>query len=167
MSTLTERDDSAQPPMLRLLNVESAYGPIKAIRGVSLKVRRGEIATVLGSNGAGKTTILKTISGILDPRKGSVEFQGKDITAQDPALIVQQGLSHVPEGREVFPLLSVHDNLLMGAYTRKDRDGVARDMEMVYGYFPILRERSHQDAGLLSGGQQQMLAISRALMANP
>ncbi len=167
MSTLTERDDSAQPPMLRLLNVESAYGPIKAIRGVSLKVRRGEIATVLGSNGAGKTTILKTISGILDPRKGSVEFQGKDITAQDPALIVQQGLSHVPEWREVFPLLSVHDNLLMGAYTRKDRDGVARDMEMVYGYFPILRERSHQDAGLLSGGQQQMLAISRALMANP
>ena len=167
MSTLTERDDSAQPPMLQLLNVESAYGPIKAIRGVSLKVRRGEIATVLGSNGAGKTTILKTISGILDPRKGSVEFQGKDITAQDPALIVQQGLSHVPEGREVFPLLSVHDNLLMGAYTRKDRDGVARDMEMVYGYFPILRERSHQDAGLLSGGQQQMLAISRALMANP
>ena len=167
MSTLTERDDSAQPPMLQLLNVESAYGPIKAIRGVSLKVRRGEIATVLGSNGAGKTTILKTISGILDPRKGSVEFQGKDITAQDPALIVQQGLSHVPEGREVFPLLSVHDNLLMGAYTRKDRDGVARDMEMVYGYVPILRERSHQDAGLLSGGQQQMLAISRALMANP
>ena len=167
MSTLTERDDSAQPPMLQLLNVESAYGPIKAIRGVSLKVRRGEIATVLGSNGAGKTTILKTISGILDPRKGSVEFQGKDITALDPALIVQQGLSHVPEGREVFPLLSVHDNLLMGAYTRKDRDGVARDMEMVYGYFPILRERAQQDAGLLSGGQQQMLAISRALMANP
>ena len=167
MSTLTERDDSAQPPMLRLLNVESAYGPIKAIRGVSLKVRRGEIATVLGSNGAGKTTILKTISGILDPRKGSVEFQGKDITALDPALIVQQGLSHVPEGREVFPLLSVHDNLLMGAYTRKDGNGVARDMEMVYGYFPILRERAQQDAGLLSGGQQQMLAISRALMANP
>ena len=167
MSTLTERDDSAQPPMLQLLNVESAYGPIKAIRGVSLKVRRGEIATVLGSNGAGKTTILKTISGILDPRKGSVEFQDKDITALDPALIVQQGLSHVPEGREVFPLLSVHDNLLMGAYTRKDRDGVARDMEMVYGYFPILRERAKQDAGLLSGGQQQMLAISRALMAAP
>ena len=167
MSTLTERDDSAQPPMLQLLNVESAYGPIKAIRGVSLKVRRGEIATVLGSNGAGKTTILKTISGILDPRKGSVEFQGKDITALDPALIVQQGLSHVPEGREVFPLLSVHDNLLMGAYTRHDRDAVARDMEQVYAYFPILKERANQDAGLLSGGQQQMLAISRALMANP
>ncbi len=154
-------------PVLKLLNVESAYGPIKAIRGVSLQVRRGEIATVLGSNGAGKTTILKTISGIIDPRKGSIEFKGNDITARDPALIVQQGLSHVPEGREVFPLLSVRDNLLMGAYTRRDRDGVARDMEAVYGYFPILKERAAQDAGLLSGGQQQMLAISRALMASP
>jgi branched-chain amino acid transport system ATP-binding protein len=154
-------------PVLRLLNVESSYGPIKAIRGVSLQVRRGEIATVLGSNGAGKTTILKTISGIIDPRKGAIEFKGGDITAHDPAHIVQQGLSHVPEGREVFPLLSVRDNLLMGAYTRKDRDGVARDMEAVYGYFPILRERALQDAGLLSGGQQQMLSISRALMASP
>jgi branched-chain amino acid transport system ATP-binding protein len=154
-------------PMLELLNVESAYGPIKAIRGVSLKVRKSEIATVLGSNGAGKSTILKTISGILDPRKGSISFKGDDITAQDPALIVQKGLSHVPEGREVFPLLSVRDNLLMGAYTRKDKDGVAKDIERVFGYFPILKERATQDAGLLSGGQQQMLAISRALMANP
>ena len=167
MSTLTDRDDGAQAPMLKLLNVESSYGPIKAIRGVSLKVRKGEIATVLGSNGAGKTTILKTISGIIDPRKGSIEFKGQDITARDPAFIVQQGLSHVPEGREVFPLLSVHDNLLMGAYTRKDRDGVARDMEAVYRYFPILKERTAQDAGLLSGGQQQMLSISRAIMAAP
>ena len=153
--------------VLQLLNVESAYGPIKAIRGVSLKVRKGEIATVLGSNGAGKTTILKTISGIIDPRKGSIEFKGQNITALDPALIVQRGLMHVPEGREVFPLLSVHDNLLMGAYTRSDSDQVARDMETVYTYFPILKERRVQDAGLLSGGQQQMLAISRALMANP
>ena len=153
--------------MLKLLNVESAYGPIKAIRGVSLQVRQGEIATVLGSNGAGKTTILKTSSGIIDPRKGSIEFKGQSITAQDPAIIVQRGLMHVPEGREVFPLLSIRDNLLMGAYPRKDRDGVARDMEAVYNYFPILRERAAQDAGLLSGGQQQMLAISRALMANP
>jgi branched-chain amino acid transport system ATP-binding protein len=160
-------DFSSQPVVLNLLNVESAYGPIKAIRGVSLKVRQGEIATVLGSNGAGKTTILKTISGIIDPRKGSIEFNGKDITAKDPAFIVQQGLCHVPEGREVFPLLSVRDNLVMGAYTRKDRDGVARDMETVFSYFPILRERAEQDAGLLSGGQQQMLSISRALMANP
>ncbi len=153
--------------ILKLSNVESAYGPIKAIRGVSLQVERGQIATVLGSNGAGKTTILKTISGIIDPRKGTVEFKGMNITAQDPAFIVQQGLVHVPEGREVFPLLSVHDNLLMGAYTRTDRDAVARDMEAVYRYFPILKEREKQDAGLLSGGQQQMLAISRALMAAP
>ncbi|MFN9507359.1 MAG: ABC transporter ATP-binding protein, partial [Rubrivivax sp.] len=153
--------------ILQLLNVESAYGPIKAIRGASLKVERGQIATVLGSNGAGKTTILKTISGIIDPRKGSITFKGEDITAKDPAFIVQRGLMHVPEGREVFPLLSVHDNLLMGAYTRQDRDGVARDMEAVFRYFPILKERERQDAGLLSGGQQQMLAISRAIMAAP
>jgi branched-chain amino acid transport system ATP-binding protein len=160
-------DFSDKPVVLNLMNVESAYGPIRAIRGVSLKVRQGEIATVLGSNGAGKTTILKTISGIIDPRKGSIEFKGQDITAKDPAHIVQQGLSHVPEGREVFALLSVRDNLAMGAYTRHDRDGVARDMEAVFGYFPILKERATQDAGLLSGGQQQMLSISRALMANP
>jgi len=158
---------SADEPILKLLNVESAYGPIRAIRGVSLQVQRGQIATVLGSNGAGKSTILKTISGIIDPRRGSVAFKGEDITARDPALIVQRGLSHVPEGREVFPLLSIHDNLMMGAYTRRDRDFVARDIEVVYNYFPILRERAAQDAGLLSGGQQQMLAISRALMAAP
>jgi branched-chain amino acid transport system ATP-binding protein len=151
MSELVESSTtSAEQPMLKLLNVESAYGPIKAIRGVSLQVKKGEIGTVLGSNGAGKTTILKTISGIIDPRKGSIEFKGQDITARDPAFIVQQGLSHVPEGREVFPLLSVRDNLLMGAYTRKDNDGVAKDIEAVFGYFPILKERAAQDAGLLS-----------------
>ena len=153
--------------LLSLANVESAYGPIKAIRGVSLKVRKGEIATVLGSNGAGKSTILKTISGVLDPTRGTVLFKGTEITGHDPAEIVRSGLAHVPEGREVFPLLSVRDNLLMGAYTRHDRDGVARDIEQVYGYFPILRERAAQDAGLLSGGQQQMLSISRALMCQP
>ncbi len=153
--------------ILKLLNVESTYGPIKAIRGVSLEVQEGQIATVLGSNGAGKTTILKTISGIIDPRKGSIEFKQQAITAMDPAYIVQRGLVHVPEGREVFPLLSVKDNLMMGAYTRKDRDQVAKDVEGVYQYFPILRERASQDAGLLSGGQQQMLAISRAIMAAP
>lgn len=153
--------------VLELRNVESAYGPIKAIRGVSLQVKQSEISTVLGANGAGKTSILKTISGILDPSKGQVMFLGEEITALDPSQIVRKGLSHVPEGREVFPLLSVHDNLLMGAYTRKDRDTVARDMEDVYAYFPILKERAAQDAGLLSGGQQQMLAISRAIMAKP
>jgi branched-chain amino acid transport system ATP-binding protein len=164
MSTLADRDADV---ILALANVESSYGPIKAIRGVSLKVKRGEIVTVLGSNGAGKSTILKTISGILDPSRGSVTYKGENITAMDPSLIVRRGLSHVPEGREVFPLLSVRDNLLMGAFTRNDRDAVARDVEMAYTYFPILRERSLQDAGLLSGGQQQMLAISRALMAAP
>ena len=158
---------SAPEVLLALANVESAYGPIKAIRGVSLEVRRGQIATVLGSNGAGKSTILKTISGIIDPRRGTIEFKGTQIASRDPSDIVRMGLSHVPEGREVFPLLSVRDNLLMGAYTRSDRDAVARDMELVYGYFPILKERAAQDAGLLSGGQQQMLAISRALMAQP
>jgi branched-chain amino acid transport system ATP-binding protein len=153
--------------MLQLANVESAYGPIKAIRGVTLKAKQCCIVTVLGSNGAGKSTILKTISGVLDPTRGSVTFRGEDITAKDPAEIVRRGLVHVPEGREVFPLLTVHDNLLMGAYTRSDKDGVARDLEQVYAYFPILRERRQQDAGLLSGGQQQMLAISRALMGAP
>ena len=153
--------------LLTLANVESAYGPIKAIRGVTLKVEQGRIVTVLGSNGAGKSTILKTISGVLDPARGTVTFRGEDITAKDPAEIVRRGLVHVPEGREVFPLLTVHDNLLMGAYTRSDKDGVAKDLEQVYAYFPILRERRTQDAGLLSGGQQQMLAISRALMGAP
>jgi len=164
MTQLAGRDDDV---ILALANVESSYGPIKAIRGVSLKVRRGEIVTVLGSNGAGKSTILKTISGIIDPSRGTVSFKGQNITALDPSVIVRMGLSHVPEGREVFPLLSVRDNLLMGAYTRMDRDAVARDIEMAYTYFPILKERATQDAGLLSGGQQQMLAISRALMAAP
>ena len=118
--------------ILALANVESSYGPIRAIRGVSLAVKKGQIATVLGSNGAGKTTILKTISGIIDPNRGSISYKGENITALDPSLIVRKGISHVPEGREVFPLLSVHDNLLMGAYTRHDRDAVARDVEMAY-----------------------------------
>jgi branched-chain amino acid transport system ATP-binding protein len=162
-----QREGGRMADLLTLANVESAYGPIKAIRGVSLKAEEGRIVTVLGSNGAGKSTILKTISGVLDPSRGSVTFRGEDITARDPADIVRRGLVHVPEGREVFPLLTVHDNLLMGAYTRSDKDGVARDLAQVYAYFPILRERRLQDAGLLSGGQQQMLAISRALMGAP
>jgi branched-chain amino acid transport system ATP-binding protein len=153
--------------LLTLANVESAYGPVRAIRGVSLSVPKGSIVTVLGANGAGKTTILKTISGIIDPQKGSIQFKGEAIDRREPAEIVRRGICHVPEGREVFPLLSVHDNLIMGAYTRKDADGVRRDMEMVYNYFPILKERAKQDAGLLSGGQQQMLAISRAIMGQP
>jgi branched-chain amino acid transport system ATP-binding protein len=158
---------SPDDPILALANVESAYGPVKAIRGVSLAVRPGSIVTVLGANGAGKSTILRTISGILDPQKGSISFRGEQIQRRDPAQIVRLGISHVPEGREVFALLSVHDNLMMGAYTRRDRDAVAQDLEMVYAYFPVLRERARQEAGQLSGGQQQMLAISRALMSRP
>jgi branched-chain amino acid transport system ATP-binding protein len=158
---------SADADFLKLANVESAYGPVKAIRGVSLTVAKGSIATVLGANGAGKTTVLKTISGIIDPQKGAILFRGEAIHRKDPAWIVRRGICHVPEGREIFPLLSVHDNLIMGAFPRNDRDEVARDLEAVYGYFPILKARAAQEAGQLSGGQQQMLAISRGLMGRP
>jgi branched-chain amino acid transport system ATP-binding protein len=153
--------------ILKVTNVEAAYGPITAIRGVSLSVPRGAIVTILGANGAGKTTIMKAISGILDPTKGQIEFEGEAIQGLEPDAIVRRGICHVPEGREVFPLLSVHDNLMMGAFTRRDRDGIAGDLEQAYAYFPILKERSRQPAGSLSGGQQQMLAISRALMGRP
>ena len=161
--------DAAGTPdvILRLSNVESYYGPIMAIRGISLEVQRGRIVTVLGANGAGKTTVLKTISGILDPQKGSIEFLGKPIQRMEADRIVRLGVSHVPEGREVFPFLSVRENLLIGAYSRADRAGVAEDLERVHSYFPRLRERSSQPAGQLSGGEQQMLAIGRALMNRP
>ena len=164
---MTDAGDAT--PILQLNNVESSYGPVKAIRGVSLAVREGSIVTVLGSNGAGKSTILKTISGIIDPQKGSVLFRGKPIQRQDPARIVRQGIVQVPEGREIFPLLTVSENLLMGAYTRPaaDKEAVREDIERVFDYFPRLRERIRQPAGQLSGGEQQMLAISRALLAKP
>jgi branched-chain amino acid transport system ATP-binding protein len=147
--------------ILELLNVESSYGPVQALRGVTLSVPEGKIVTVLGANGAGKSTILKTVSGIIDPAKGQVKLRGVEIQGWSPDRIVRAGVVHVPEGREVFPLLSVEDNLRMGAYTRRDRDGVAQDLETVFGYFPILRERAKQEAGQLSGGQQ------RALLARP
>jgi branched-chain amino acid transport system ATP-binding protein len=155
------------PPILELLNVESNYGPVQALRGVSLSVAEGKIVTVLGANGAGKTTTLKTISGIIDPLKGQVKFRGREIQGDAPDKIVRAGIVHVPEGREVFPLLSVEDNLRMGGYTRHDTDAIAQDTEAVFSYFPILRERGKQEAGQLSGGQQQMLAIARALLARP
>ena len=166
-TTAASTASDSSSALLRLTNIESAYGPIKAIRGVSLEVKKGQIVTLLGSNGAGKTTLLKTISGILDPVRGTVEFANEDITGVESSDLVKKGLSHVPEGREVFPLLTVYENLMMGAYTRNDRDGVERDLEQAYRYFPILKERETQPAGLLSGGQQQMLAIARALLANP
>jgi branched-chain amino acid transport system ATP-binding protein len=154
-------------PILRASNIETYYGPIMAIRGVSFEVPEGSIVTILGSNGAGKTTVLKTVSGVMDPQKGSVTFEGREIRRMDPDKVMRLGISHVPEGREVFPFLSVRENLRMGAYTRRDADEVARDLEAVFGYFPALLQRADQSAGSLSGGEQQMLAISRALMARP
>ena len=154
-------------PILSLSNVEASYGPVQAIRGVSLQVPQGSIVTVLGSNGAGKTTILKTISGILDPRKGTIQFLGQSIQGLQPDAIVRLGLSHVPEGREVFPLLSVRENLLMGAYGRNDLTEIQTDIERWFDIFPRLKERESQLAGTLSGGEQQMLAMARALMSRP
>ena len=153
--------------LLTVTNLETYYGPIMAIRGVSFMAPPGAIVTILGANGAGKTTILKTVSGVMDPQKGTVTFAGREIQGLDPDRVARLGLSHVPEGREVFPFLTVRENLTMGAYTRPDADGVARDVAMVYEYFPVLRARAEQRAGSLSGGEQQMLSISRALMARP
>jgi len=153
--------------VLEIKNLESFYGPIMAIRGVSLKVEQGQVVTVLGANGAGKSTLLKTISGIMEPEKGKIVFDGEEIQGMEPHQIVNRGIVHVPEGREVFPLLTVDENLSLGAYTRNDRAEIERDRQMVFEYFPILAERRQQEAGTLSGGQQQMLAIGRGLMLRP
>jgi branched-chain amino acid transport system ATP-binding protein len=153
--------------LLTVSNLETYYGPIMAIRGVSFSVPRGKIVTILGANGAGKTTILKTISGVMDPQKGTVALEGREIQGLDPDRVTRLGLTHVPEGREVFPFLTVHENLRMGAFTRSDAGEITRDLETVYDYFPVLAARAGQSAGSLSGGEQQMLAISRALMARP
>ena len=153
--------------LLRVANIETFYGPIQAIRGVSIDVKPGSIVTVLGANGAGKTTILRTISGVLDPERGEVFFDGRNIAGLTPDRVMRSGICHSPEGREIFPFLSVAENLMMGSFTRHDRDEVARDLEMCFGYFPRLKERATQRAGQLSGGEQQMLAISRALMGRP
>jgi branched-chain amino acid transport system ATP-binding protein len=153
--------------LLTVNNIETYYGPIMALRGVSFSVPAGAIVTILGANGAGKTTILKTVSGVMDPQKGSVTLEGRAIHGLDPDRVARLGLSHVPEGREVFPFLSVRENLRMGAYARRDSTAVAQDLEMVNEYFPVLAARAEQRAGSLSGGEQQMLAIGRALMARP
>ena len=158
---------SEKQVVLSVRNLESYYGPIMAIRGCSLEVREGQIVTVLGANGAGKTTLMKTISGVMDPEKGQIFYGGQNIAGAAPDKVVRMGIVHVPEGREVFPLLTVEENLRMGAFVRSDGDGIRRDEEMVFSYFPILRERRRQAAGTLSGGQQQMLAIARGLMARP
>ncbi len=152
--------------VLTLTNIETYYGPIMAIRGVSLEAKAGEISVLLGANGAGKTTVLKTISGAMEPQKGKITFQDQEIQGIDPDQTARMGIAHVPEGREVFPFLTVEENLQMGAFSRRDAN-VNHDMEMVYDYFPVLAEKARQQSAYLSGGQQQMLAIGRALMLRP
>ncbi|MDA0977162.1 MAG: ABC transporter ATP-binding protein [Proteobacteria bacterium] len=152
--------------LLELTNIETYYGPIMAIRGISLNVEAGRISVLLGANGAGKTTVLKTISGAMEPQKGRVTFNGESIQGYDPDRVARLGIGHVPEGREVFPFLSVEENLQMGAFSRNDPD-IAQDIERVFDYFPVLKDKARQQAAYLSGGQQQMLAIGRALMLRP
>lgn len=153
--------------MLEIENLEVEYGTIKALHGVSLRVSQGSIVTLIGANGAGKSTTLRAISGLIKARGGRVRYDGEDITNLPPHAIVARGLCHVPEGRMVFANLTVEENLRMGAYLRKDKPGVAADMEFGYEMFPRLRERRHQAAGTMSGGEQQMLAIARAIMSKP
>ena len=153
--------------MLSFQDVHASYGSVLALQGVSLEVAEGEVVALLGANGAGKSSTLRTISGLLRPTKGTVEFEGRRIDRAAPERIVQMGISQVPEGRQTFTELSVIENLRLGAYTRRDGRAVKQDLERVYSYFPVLEERQKQQAGLLSGGEQQMLAIGRALMAKP
>jgi len=158
---------SGQAPLIRLENVCTSYGPIEALRGVSLEVFPGEIVSLVGSNGAGKTTTMRTIHGLKRPSSGSIQFLGSDVTTRKTADLVRMGMSQSPEGRKVFPRMTVRENLEMGAYQREDQSEIERDVEEVYSLFPRLRERMEQKAGLMSGGEQQMLAMGRAMMARP
>ncbi len=151
--------------ILQIKDLQVSYGGIDAVRGISFNVREGEIVTLIGANGAGKSSTLRAISGLVKPRGGSILFNGEDITGQDPTMVVSKGLMMVPEGRKIFPNLTVLENLRIGAYLRKDQ--LDEDIEMVYSYFPRLKERSWQAGGTLSGGEQQMLAVGRALMGRP
>ncbi len=153
--------------MLEIKDLQVAYGMIQAIKGVSFEVEKGEVIALIGANGAGKTTILHTITGLLAPQSGSILFEDKEITKIPSHEIVAMGMAHVPEGRRVFANMSVLQNLKLGAYTRKDKDGIAESLQMVYKRFPRLEERKNQISGTLSGGEQQMLAMGRALMSNP
>ncbi|MCD6487401.1 MAG: ABC transporter ATP-binding protein [Syntrophobacterales bacterium] len=153
--------------MLKLKNVQTFYGNIQALKGVTIEISEGEIITLIGANGAGKTTTLMAVCGIVPPRSGEISFMGEPITGMEPDKIVSLGICQVPEGRRIFSYLSVAENLDMGAFLRNDKAEIKRDMEYVYDLFPILAERRHQAGGTLSGGEQQMLAISRALMAKP
>lgn len=153
--------------MLKIDNIHVYYGAIHALKGVSLEVQKGEIVTLIGANGAGKSTTLRTVSGLLAPKSGSIAFLGENIEGTPAHEIVKRGISQVPEGRRIFAEMSVQENLEMGAFTRKDKAGVAKDFEIVYNRFPRLKERQKQQAGTLSGGEQQMLAMGRALMSRP
>jgi branched-chain amino acid transport system ATP-binding protein len=153
--------------VLRLEGLRAAYGPVEALRGVDLEVRAGELVCLLGANGAGKSSTLRAISGLLRPTAGRVVFEDRPIGGLEPAAVLAAGIAHCPEGRRVFPYLTVEENLAMGAYVRRDREAIARDLERVCAHFPILGERRRQAAGTLSGGEQQMLAIGRSLMARP
>ena len=153
--------------MLTLGNISVSYGSIRALRGVNLRVEQGEIVALLGSNGAGKTTCLLAISGVLHPHQGTITYEGQDITRLSPFEIVNRGISQSPEGRHIFSRLSVGENLMLGAGLRKDRAGIERDREWVFSLFPVLKERIGQTAGTLSGGEQQMVAMGRALMSHP
>jgi len=153
--------------LLRVKQIETYYGSIQALKSVSLEVQEGNIICLLGANGAGKTTLINTISGVYNPDRGEIIFSGKRIDRLAADEIVKLGISHVPQGREIFPFLTTKKNLELGAYIRKDKRAVAEDMEKIYGTFPILKERRNQQAGTLSGGEQQMLAIGRALMSRP
>ena len=153
--------------MLEVKDLQVYYGMIQAIKGISFEVNQGEVIALIGANGAGKTTILHTVTGLIAPKAGSIVFEGQDITKVPAHKIVSMGMAHVPEGRRVFAQLSVYDNLKMGAYTRKDKNEIEESLEMVYKRFPRLEERKNQMAGTLSGGEQQMLAMGRALMSKP
>ncbi len=153
--------------MLEIKDLEVSYGMIAAIKGVSFEVNEGEVIALIGANGAGKTTILHTITGLIKAKAGSIVFDGHDLTKTPAHKIVELGMAHVPEGRRIFSQLTVLENLKLGAYTRKDKDGIAEDLETVYSRFPRLAERKKQIAGTLSGGEQQMLAMGRALMSKP
>ena len=153
--------------LLELDDVKTYYGNIRALKGISIEVNEGEIVCLIGGNGAGKSTTLMTISGILTPQEGNIIYQGQSIISVRPDNIVQLGICQVPEGRMIFPMLTVMENLDLGAYLRKDKAGIKEDINQVFGLFPVLRERCNQAGGTLSGGEQQMLAIGRALMARP
>ena len=167
VETSAPQAEPARDVILEVHDVHTYYGSIHALKGVSLDVREGEIVTLIGANGAGKSTTLRSINGLNHPRRGRIRFRGKDITNEAPHNIVKMGISQSPEGRKLFPHMSVLENLQMGAFQRSDRGGIKEDIDRVYSLFPRLNERKHQRAGTLSGGEQQMVAMGRALMARP